>query len=119
MDTETAKIETVYKIVDTATWAAAEATGTFHGAGVDHDDGFIHLSTAAQVAETLRLHFRDVPDLLLIGVRVEAIVESLRWEASRRGHLFPHLYAPLDLSAVCLTRPISSADTFADIRELP
>lgn len=119
MNTETAKIETVYKIVDAASWAAAEASGVFRGAGVDFDDGFIHLSTAAQVAETLRLHFRDVPDLLLVGVRVEAIGDSLRWEASRHGQLFPHLYAPLDLNAVCLTRPISSEDTFSDIRESP
>lgn len=90
----------VYKICPRALWREAEAAGRFTGAPVDHADGFIHFSTAAQVAETAARHFAGVDDLLLVTVEAEALGEALRFEPSRDGALFPHLYGDLALSAV-------------------
>jgi uncharacterized protein (DUF952 family) len=90
----------VYKIVPEALWRAAEAAGRFDGAPVDHADGYIHFSTAAQVRETAARHFSGQRDLLLVAIDAEALGDSLRWEPSRGGDLFPHLYVPLGLSAV-------------------
>lgn len=87
----------IYKIATRAQWAAAEATGVFQGAPIDLADGYIHFSTAAQVADTLAKHFAGQRDLLLIAVRAEH--DALRWEVSRGGQLFPHLYAPLPVAA--------------------
>jgi uncharacterized protein (DUF952 family) len=89
----------IYKIATRAQWAAATATGVFAGAPVDLADGFIHFSTAAQVAETLAKHFAGQRDLLLIAVHAEPLGDALRWEVSRQGALFPHLYAPLPVAA--------------------
>jgi uncharacterized protein (DUF952 family) len=89
----------IYKIATRAQWAAARATGVFVGAPIDVADGFIHFSTAAQVSETLAKHFAGQRDLLLIGVDADPLGEALRWEVSRGGQLFPHLYAPLPVSA--------------------
>lgn len=96
----------VYKIAPRPLWEAAEATGVFAGASVDFEDGFIHLSSAAQVRETARLYFTDQHDLLLIGVETAALGDALKWEASRGGDLFPHLYAPLEFSAVDFVVPL-------------
>lgn len=96
----------VYKIAPRALWEAAEATGVFAGASVDFEDGFIHLSSAAQVKETARLYFAEQSDLLLIGVETAALGEALKWEPSRGGDLFPHLYAPLEFSAVDFVVPL-------------
>lgn len=96
----------VYKIVPRMLWEAAEATGVFAGASIDFEDGFIHLSSAAQVKETARLYFADQADLLLIGVDTAAVGDALKWEASRGGDLFPHLYAPLEFSAVDFIVPL-------------
>jgi uncharacterized protein (DUF952 family) len=90
----------VYKITPEAPWRAAEATGTFTGAPVDRADGFIHFSTADQARETAARHFTGKPDLLLVAVDAEALGPALKWEPSRGGALFPHLYGPLDLQAV-------------------
>lgn len=90
----------VYKIVDRPSWRTAEASGTFEGAPVDLADGFIHFSTAAQVRETAAKHFAGQTDLLLVALDVAALGDQLRWEPSRGGDLFPHLYAALNLSAV-------------------
>ena len=79
----------VYKIAPRALWEAAEATGVFAGASVDFEDGFIHLSSAAQVKETARLYFAGQSDLLLIGVETAVLGEALKWEPSRGGDLFP------------------------------
>jgi uncharacterized protein (DUF952 family) len=91
---------TIYKICPAALWRAAEQTGVFHGSEVDRRDGFIHFSTAKQAAETVARHFAGQNDLLLIAVDASALGERLRWEPSRGGALFPHLYGPLDLTAV-------------------
>ncbi len=90
----------IYKICPEPLWRAAEAAGRFTGSGVDHADGFIHFSTAAQVAETARRHFAGQRDLLLVAVEAEALGSGLRHEPSRGGALFPHLYGDLALGAV-------------------
>ncbi|WP_267922099.1 DUF952 domain-containing protein [Methylobacterium sp. C25] len=90
----------VYKICPRALWAEAEAAGRFTGAPIDHADGFIHFSTAAQAAETAARHFAGIEDLLLVAIEGDALGEALRFEPSRGGDMFPHLYGDLPLSAV-------------------
>jgi uncharacterized protein (DUF952 family) len=90
----------IYKIVPAALWRAAVAAGRFEGAAVDLADGYIHFSTAAQVQETAAKHFSGMADLLLVAVDADELSAALRWEPSRGGALFPHLYLPLQLSAV-------------------
>lgn len=89
----------IYKVATRAQWQAAETTGTFTGAPVDLRDGYIHFSTAEQLPETLAKHFAGQRDLLLIEVEAEPLGDALRWEVSRGGARFPHLYAPLPVSA--------------------
>lgn len=97
----------IYKIVPRALWQQAEAVGRFEGAPVDLADGYIHFSTAGQAAETAARHFAGQDDLLLVAVRTEYLpAEALRFEPSRGGDLFPHLYAPLELSAVAWIRDL-------------
>jgi uncharacterized protein (DUF952 family) len=84
----------VCKILSAAEWEAARTAGRFEGSAVDLKDGFIHLSTPEQAPETQRLHFRGQRDLLLLELDAERLGEALRWEASRGGQLFPHLYRP-------------------------
>ena len=86
----------VYKIVTAAYWRAAERDGVFHGAPVDRRDGYIHLSTTAQVHETAARHFAGQVDLLLVAYDDTGLGPALRWEKSRGGALFPHLYGALD-----------------------
>jgi len=90
----------IYKIATVAQWRAAEAAGVFEGAPLDLADGFIHFSTAAQVSDTLAKHFAGQRDLLLIAVSADQLGDRLRWEVSRGGQLFPHLYAHLRVAAV-------------------
>ncbi len=90
----------VYKICPRGDWEAAQATGAFTGAAIDLADGYIHLSTAAQVHETARLHFRGQQNLALLEVETAALGAGLRYEPSRGGALFPHLYGPLPVAAV-------------------
>lgn len=96
----------IYKICTTALWRQAEADGIFRGAPIDLDDGYIHFSTAAQVEETAAKHFKGQSDLMLVAVEAEALGSDLRYEVSRGGALFPHLYAPLPLSAVHWAVPL-------------
>ena len=91
---------TIFKLVDRAAWQAAAASGAFTGSPVDVADGFIHFSTAAQVRDTAARHFAGEADLLIVAVDAGALGGALRWEPSRGGDLFPHLYAPLPLDAV-------------------
>ncbi|WP_342148963.1 DUF952 domain-containing protein [Methylorubrum sp. SB2] len=90
----------VYKICPRPLWREAEAHGVFRGAPVDRADGFIHFSTAEQAPETAARHFAAQDDLLLIAVDTDALGEALRFEPSRGGALFPHLYGELPLNAV-------------------
>lgn len=86
----------VYKILSRADWEAALGAGRFDGSPVDARDGFIHLSTAAQAQETAARHFAGRSGLVLAGFDAAALGDALRWEPSRHGDLFPHLYAALD-----------------------
>jgi len=99
-------VTTIYKICERTTWRLAERTGTYRGSAADARDGFIHFSTATQLAGTMANHFAGQRELLLVAVDADALGSSLKWERSRGGELFPHLYAALPLSAVCWTKPV-------------
>jgi uncharacterized protein (DUF952 family) len=100
----------VFKLVDRASWEAAAPSASFAGSAADARDGFIHFSTATQVRETAARHFAHQPDLLLVAVDAAALGEALRWEPSRGGALFPHLYGPLPFQAVRWVSPLALAD---------
>lgn len=105
----------IYKIVTGEAWAAAEARGSFDGAPVDLADGYIHFSTAAQVRETAARHFAGLEGLRLVAVDADACGEALKWEVSRGGAVFPHLYARLPMSAVVWTRPLPLGENGAHV----
>jgi uncharacterized protein (DUF952 family) len=110
----------IYKIVPETIWREAEAVGVFAGAGVDLADGFIHFSTRAQVEETAARHFAGATGLLLIAVEAERLGSALRFEPSRGGDLFPHLYGALPLDAVAHVDPLPlRADGRHDFDGLP
>ena len=90
----------IYKIFRRPEWDAFKAAGQTLGAPVDLADGFIHFSTAAQVMETAAKHFAAQSDLVLVACAAEPLGAALKWEVSRGGALFPHLYRPLDLADV-------------------
>jgi uncharacterized protein (DUF952 family) len=96
----------IYKICPRALWQQAEAEGVFRGAPIDLSDGYIHFSTAAQAKETAARHFAGVDDLLLVTVDAGSLGAALRYEPSRGGDLFPHLYGTLPLSAVRSVDPL-------------
>jgi uncharacterized protein (DUF952 family) len=85
-----------YKIISAAEWHKAEVDGVFKGSALDLKDGYIHLSTEAQVKETARLHFAGQKELVLVCVDEASVRDELKWEASRGAQLFPHIYADLD-----------------------
>lgn len=100
--------EPVYKIASKADWDAALAAGELTGTPVDLADGYIHFSTAAQLKETLDRHYRGQSGLVLATIEPDLLPQALKWEPSRGGQLFPHLYAPLPLSAVTAHRPLEA-----------
>lgn len=109
----------IFKIVAAEEWRAAEAAGVFFGAGIDRQDGFIHFSTASQAPETAAKWFAGRGDLMLVAVDAEGLGRELRWEASRGGALFPHLYGALPLALVAWARPLPlAADGRHDFGEL-
>ena len=95
----------IYKIVPATLWREAETKGAFLGAPVDLADGFIHFSTAAQVRETAAKHFAGQEDLLLVAIDPVKLGGLLRYEVSRGGALFPHLYGSLPMDAVAWVKP--------------
>ena len=97
---------TIYKICTASEWREAEQAGAYRGSAVDRRDGFIHFSTAEQAAETASKWFTGLPDLLLVAVDAEALGVKLKWEPSRGGALFPHLYGALPLAAVRRVDPL-------------
>ncbi|WP_131115013.1 DUF952 domain-containing protein [Lichenihabitans psoromatis] len=96
----------IYKITPEVPWRAAEASGVYKGAPIDAADGFIHFSTAAQARETAAKHFAGQTDLLLVAVDAAALGDALKWEPSRGGALFPHLFASLPMTAVRWAEPL-------------
>jgi uncharacterized protein (DUF952 family) len=96
-----------YKVLLPAEWAALQRDGRFAGAPVDLADGYIHMSTAAQLDETLRKHFAGIDELYIAAVDLTALGPLVRWEPSRGGALFPHLYGTLPLDAVVTHGPLA------------
>lgn len=90
----------IYKILPRSEWSAARSVGYFDGSAIDLQDGYIHLSTAAQAGETARKYFSGQADLVVLEVEGDDLGVALRWEPSRGGDLFPHLYAALSTDAV-------------------
>ncbi|MGA8077000.1 MAG: DUF952 domain-containing protein [Xanthobacteraceae bacterium] len=107
----------IYKICEHAAWREAERERVYDGSDVDRRDGFIHFSTAAQLAGTAAKHFAGQADLMLIAVNGDTLGTALKWEASRGGELFPHLYGPLYLDGVHWARPLP--DEIDGKRSLP
>jgi uncharacterized protein (DUF952 family) len=101
-------VTTIYKICGRTEWHAAETAGLFRGSAIDARDGFIHFSTGAQLGETAAKHFAGASDLVLIAVNGDALGVSLKWEPSRGGDRFPHLYGALPLTAVRWARPLAN-----------
>ncbi len=100
----------IYKVLPRSEWEAARAKGVFDGSAVDLADGYIHFSTAGQLDETLRRHFPGQRDLLVIAVESEDLGEALKWEPSRGGALFPHLYGPMPVAAASSIEPVPDQD---------
>jgi uncharacterized protein (DUF952 family) len=99
-------VSRAYKICTAGQWAAWRATRRFAGAPVDLEDGFIHLSTAEQVAETHAKHFEGLHELVLVEVELDGLGDAVRFEPSRGGQLFPHVYGEIPLDAVTDARAI-------------
>lgn len=99
-DPEQAIGKVIYKIVTPAQWAIAESNGEFHGAPIDLKDGYIHFSTPQQVRETVEKHFQGQAQLLIVSVDADQLGDELKWEPSRGGDLFPHLYGCLAMASV-------------------
>ena len=97
---------TIYKICEVALWREAERKGLFSGAPVDVRDGYIHFSTAEQAVETAAKHFAAAGGLLLVAVDADTLGMALKWEPSRGGALFPHLYGVLGLDQVLWVKPL-------------
>jgi uncharacterized protein (DUF952 family) len=100
----------IYKIATRQVFEAALEVGTFPGMPIDIEDGYVHFSTAAQLAETLRLHFAGQSDLVLFAVRGADLPSPIVWEPSRGGQLFPHLYGELPMSAMAEHAAIAVAE---------
>ena len=99
-------MNTIYKICTAGEWREAERAGVYRGSAVDLKDGFIHFSTAEQAAETAAKWFAGQRDLVLVAVDADALGDKVKWEPSRGGALFPHLYAPLRMHAVQWVKPL-------------
>ena len=104
-----AKRTLVFKVLRPAEWAAFEAEGRFEGSPDDRRDGFIHLSTAAQLAGTIDRHFAGEPEVVILAFEPSDLGDRLKWEPSRGGDLFPHHYGPLDAAAVRQRRTVRPA----------
>ena len=94
-----------YKILTAGQWAQFQSEGTFTGAPVDLADGYIHMSTADQLDETLAKHFAGETGLVIATIDLSQLGAALKWEVSRGGARFPHYYGALPLAAVVQTKP--------------
>jgi uncharacterized protein (DUF952 family) len=95
----------VFKILDTKEWKAAQDAGVYNGSAVDKTDGFVHLSTSAQLAITLTKHFAKADNLTLVAIDTDLLSSALKWEPSGEDS-YPHLYGDLQMSAVKWSTPI-------------
>ena len=100
---------TAFKILTAEQWADWQAIGVLEGAPIDLQDGFIHLSAANQVRETAEKHFAGQHGLVLLEIDLQQLGDAVRWEQSRGGALFPHVYAPIPLAAALSATAMSDA----------
>ncbi|MEL6644357.1 MAG: DUF952 domain-containing protein [Pseudomonadota bacterium] len=100
----------IYKIFRADEWQVLMQAGVTDGAPIDLEDGYIHFSTAAQAAETAAKHFAGETNLFVAAVDAEALEDALKWEPSRGGQLFPHLYRALRLADLAWVRPMAGAE---------
>ncbi|MCB1334617.1 MAG: DUF952 domain-containing protein [Roseivivax sp.] len=100
----------IYKILRGPEWAELRSAQQSAGAPIDVADGYVHFSTAAQAAETAAKHFAGVDELMLLALEADALGDALKWEPSRGGALFPHLYGPLRLADVLWAQPLPLVD---------
>lgn len=96
----------IYKICDAELWQGAVDAGEFTGAEIDLQDGYIHFSTAGQMRETAAKHFYGREGLVIIAVDADDLGDALKWEASRGGALFPHLYRSLKTDEAAWSKPL-------------
>lgn len=101
----------VYKILPRGEWKEALERGQFEGSGIDLNDGFIHLSSASQYHETLQKHFAGQDDLVRLGIAPESLGSTLKWEVSRGGDLFPHVYGPIPTTIVAEVHEIQRSSS--------
>ncbi len=106
----------IYKIFRPSEWQHLQTHGETLGAPIDVSDGFIHFSTADQAKETAARHFANAGDLVLAAVETDALGQDLKWEPSRGGVLFPHLFRALKLSEVVWQEPLPQ---MGDTHEFP
>jgi uncharacterized protein (DUF952 family) len=119
-DLKSDRVTTIYKICERAAWREAERSRVYRGSDADRRDGFIHFSTAAQLAGTAAKHFAGQADLMLVAVDDDRLGPTLKWEPSRGGELFPHLYGELSLDAVRWARLLpDELDGKRTLPELP
>lgn len=104
---EPAALATIYKICPAGLWQAAVAAGVFAGSELDRADGYIHFSTASQVADTLARHFAGVAGLVLAALDETKLLPPVRYEAARGGALFPHLYGTFDPRRALWVKPLT------------
>ena len=102
--------QVIYKVCDASLWNEATKIGQFAGAEIDLADGFIHFSAGHQLLETVAKHFAGRENLVLISVPTEPLGEALKWEKSRGGDLFPHLYGQLPTDLATRVDPLSLGD---------
>jgi len=110
-------VRAIYKICTAQEWAEAQGAGTFRGSAADLRDGFIHFSTREQVTETAVRHFSHLTGLVLVTVDADQLGPALKYEPSRGGALFPHLYAPLDTSSALWVKELPDGEARARFLE--
>ncbi|MBV8459042.1 MAG: DUF952 domain-containing protein [Acetobacteraceae bacterium] len=107
----------IYHLCSQAEWAQSVAAGKHTAGGMP--DGFIHFSTREQVLESAARHFAGRPDLMLVAVDLDRLGPALKWEPSRGGALFPHLYEPLDPALVACAVPLPLGQEGPQFRDVP
>lgn len=100
----------IYKILRDTEWKTLQTAGQTDGAPIDVADGYIHFSTAETVAETAAKYFANIDRLMLLAYEADDFSDMLKWEPSRGGALFPHLYAPLPMAGLIWAKPLPATD---------
>lgn len=108
----------IYKILRADEWLAFQSAGVTSGAPIDISDGFIHFSTAEQAEETAAKHFAGVKNLVLLAFETDTLGDALKWEPSRGGALFPHLYRDMHLREVIWAKDLPFRNGTHDFPEM-